>query len=307
MEKFLAEFPIQSIELENPKYPASLKQILDPPKVLYFRGNFLTGNEKCFAIVGTRLASDYGKEIAFSIAKDLAKAVLTIVSGMARGIDSFSHQGALEAGKGSPSPIGEGLPFSIPTIAVLGTGLDEASIYPQENLKLAKKILESGGALISEYPPGTKGAKFTFPQRNRIIAGISLGVLVVEAKIKSGALITAHFGRQQKKKIFAVPGPIHSRNSQGCHLLIKQGAKLVENANDILKELGLTQLVSQRPTAASQEEQLIFNALRQGAMSIDKIIEITKLSAQTTSVNLSMMEIENKVKNLGGNVYALTR
>ena len=288
---YLEKWPIQKIENTDEKFPALLKQIPDSPKALYFRGNFLSENEKCFAIVGTRLTSDYGKEIAFSLANNLNQAGLVIVSGLAKGIDSWAAKGALESNGR--------------TIAILGTGLDEPSFYPQENLTLAKKILENNGALISEYPAGTRGAKFTFPQRNRIIAGVSLGVLVVEAKIKSGALITTAFARQQKKKIFAVPGNIHSSNSKGCHLLIKQGAKLVESANDILKDLGLSPLASQQHPAANPEEKLILNALRQNALPIDKIIEITKLPAQAVSINLSIMEIENKVKNLGGNVYAL--
>jgi len=288
---YLEKWPIQKIKNTDEKFPALLKQIPDSPEALYFRGNFLSKNEKCFAIVGTRLASDYGKEIAFSLANNLNQAGLVIVSGIAKGVDSWAAKGALESNGR--------------TIAVLGTGLDEPSFYPQENLLLAKKILENNGTLISEYPAGTRGAKFTFPQRNRIIAGVSLGVVVVEAKIKSGALITAAFGRQQKKKIFAVPGNIHSSNSKGCHLLIKQGARLAESANDILKNLGLSPLVSQQHPAANPEEQLILNALRQNALPIDKIIEITKLPAQVVSINLSIMEVENKVKNLGGNTYAL--
>ena len=288
---YLEKWPIQKIKNTDEKFPALLKQIPDSPEALYFRGNFLSKNEKCFAIVGTRLASDYGKEIAFSLANNLNQAGLVIVSGIAKGVDSWAAKGALESNGR--------------TIAVLGTGLDEPSFYPQENLLLAKKILENNGTLISEYPAGTRGAKFTFPQRNRIIAGVSLGVVVVEAKIKSGALITAAFGRQQKKKIFAVPGNIHSSNSKGCHLLIKQGARLAESANDILKNLGLSPLVSQQHPAANPEEQLILNALQQNALPIDKIIEITKLPAQVVSINLSIMEVENKVKNLGGNTYAL--
>ena len=288
---YLEKWPIQKIENTNEKFPASLKQISDSPKALYFRGNFLSKNEKYFAIVGTRLASDYGKEIAFSLANNLNQAGLVVVSGLAKGVDSWAAKGALE-NNGR-------------TIAVLGTGLDEPSFYPQENLSLAGKVLENNGALISEYPAGARGAKFTFPQRNRIIAGISLGVVVIEAKVKSGALITAAFARQQKKKIFAVPGNIHSSNSKGCHLLIKQGAKLAESANDILKNLGISPLVSQQHPAANPEEQLILNALRQNALPIDKIIEITKLPAQVVSINLSIMEVENKVKNLGGNTYAL--
>jgi DNA processing protein len=291
----LSPWGIKSVNIKHNLYPEILKKIPNPPKILYFRGKLLK-NETCFAIVGTRRCSDYGKEVAFSFARHLARAELTIVSGMARGIDTFAHKGALEVGAR--------------TIAVLGTGLDEKSIYPQENLKLAKKILENGGCLISEYPPETPGSQFTFPRRNRIISGMSLGVLVVEAKLKSGALITADWARKQKRKVFAIPGSLHSLNSKGPHLLIKKGiAKLVDNPDDILKELNRPCLTSgvKQLKGGSEEENLILEVLKEGNLSIDKIIEKTKLPPQKVSSVLSLMEIENKVKNLGGNIYALSR
>ncbi|MCX6789409.1 MAG: DNA-processing protein DprA [Candidatus Gribaldobacteria bacterium] len=293
---YLENWPIQKIESSDGAYPTLLKKISDCPKTLYFRGNFLTGQEKCLAIVGARLASSYGKEIALSLAINSSRAGLTIVSGLARGIDSWAHQGALEANS--------------PTIAVLGTGLDEQSFYPQENLKLAKTILEKGGCLISEYPAGTQGAHFTFPQRNRIISGLSLGVVVVEAKIKSGALLTAKWAKQQKRKIMAVPGPVTSASSQGCHWLIKQEALLVENYNDILAGLSLS--ANTLPNildyqGQNNEEQQIINALKNKAMSIDGIIEITGLTSSAVSTALCSMETEGQVKNLGGNTYALSR
>lgn len=283
---------IRTIKIGDELYPKLLRKISDPPQTIYFRGELLK-DETCFAIVGTRRCSDYGKEIAFSIARDLAQAGLTVVSGMARGIDSFSHQGVLE-GKGR-------------TVAVLGTGLDEKSIYPQENLKLAKRILTEGGCLISEYPEGTPGSQFTFPRRNRIISGISLGVLVIEAKFGSGALITAKWAQKQKRKTFAVPGSVHSLNSKGCHFLIKNGAYLAESADDILKKLNLPKVKRERIKGGSLEENLILKVLSGGNLSIDKIIEKTKLSPQIVSANLSLMEIDGKIKNLGANVYALAR
>ena len=288
------EEKIKIIRLGDKEYPPLLKKISNPPKILYLKGKLLK-NEKCFAIVGTRRSSDYGKKIAFSIARDLSEAGLTIVSGMARGIDTSSHKGALERGGR--------------TIAVLGTGIDKESIFPRENLNLARKILENKGCLVSEYPPGTPGLKQNFPQRNRIIAGLSLGVLVVEANFGSGALITANWAKIQGRKIFAVPGSIHFPNSKGCHFLIKQGAKLVESANDILKEFNLPCLTSgvKQVKGKTSEEQLILDVLKQENLHIDKIIEKTKLSSQTVSATLSLMEIEGKVKNLGGNVYALSR
>lgn len=285
---------IKKISIKEENYPKLLKEIKDAPEILYYQGE-LKPEENCFAVVGTRMASSYGKQVALEMAGDLAEAGLTIVSGLAPGIDTFAHQAAIERGKR--------------TIAVLGTGLDEKSIYPQSNLKLAKKILETGGCLISEYPPGTRGSKFTFPQRNRIISGISLGVLVVESKQKGGALITAYHAFYQNRKVFAVPGPIHSSNSKGCHYLIKKGAKLVENANDILKELKLGLLMSDVNKAVKGEtieENLILDALREEALDIDRIIEKTKLSAAIVASNLAILEIKGKVRNLGGNIYAIS-
>jgi len=284
---------IKTITIEDKNYPKLLKEIKDAPEVLYYRGE-LKPNEQCFAVVGTRRCSPYGKQVALEIAGDLAEAGLTIVSGLAPGIDTFSHQASVERRKR--------------TIAVLGTGLDEKSIYPQSNLKLARKIIETGGCLISEYPPGTPGSNFTFPQRNRIISGLSFGVLVVEAKQKSGALITADYAFKQKRKVFAIPGQIHSSNSKGCHYLIKNGAKLVENANDILKELNLPQLAKKTGLVEgeNEEENLILDVLKEEVLDIDKIIEKTGLSAQRVASTLAILEIKGKIRNLGGNVYAIS-
>jgi len=284
---------IKTIAIKDKNYPKLLKEIKDPPKVLYVKGEILP-NENCFAIVGTRRFSSYGKQVTLEIAADLAEAGLIIVSGLAPGIDTFSHQAVLEGNKR--------------TIAVLGTGLDEKSIYPQSNIGLAKKIIESGGCLISEYPPGTRGTQFTFPQRNRIISGISLGVLVIEAKEKSGALITADWAFKQGRKVFAIPGSIYSSNSRGCHILIKRGAKLVENANDILKELNLPlKELSSFYKGETPEENLILETLKEEAFYIDKIIEKTGLPVATVASILAILEIKGKIRNLGGNVYALTR
>ena len=284
---------IEEIKIEDKNYPKILRKIKNPPKTLYFRGKMLA-EEKCFAIVGTRKCSNYGKEIAFQIAKDLAEAGFTIVSGFAPGIDTVSHEAAIESKKR--------------TIAVLGTGLDEKSIYPKSNLKLIKRILENDGCLISEYPAGTPGSKFSFPQRNRIISGLSLGVLVVEAKIKSGAIITAEYAFSQKRKVFAIPGSIYSQTSKGCHYLIKRGAKLVEEARDILEELGFNEKIKEKEIKGeSLEESLILEKLKEGALDIEKLIEKTKLPASRVASVLAILEIKGKIKNLGGNIFALSR
>lgn len=283
---------IREISITDKEYPKQLRDIPDAPEIIYARGELLA-REQCFAVVGTRLCSAYGKQVTLDIAGDLAEAGLTIVSGLAPGIDTFAHKAALEHGGR--------------TIAVLGTGIDEKSLYPKENIGLARKIVESGGAVISEYPPGTPGSKISFPHRNRIISGLSLGTLVVEAKEKSGALITAEYARKQKKKIFAVPGPITSLNSRGPNKLIKKGAVLVENANDILKELGLRKKPKRENALQweNEEERLILEALKDGALDVEKIIEKTKLPAAKVTGSLSLMEIRGNVRNLGRNVYVV--
>ena len=286
---------IEKITIDDKNYPADLKKIKNPPKILYFMGE-IKQNEPLFAVVGARNCSSYGKQATIDIAGNLAEAGLTIVSGLAPGIDSFVHWATIERGKR--------------TIAVFGTGVDKQSIYPSENMRLAEKILETGGLLISEYPPGTQGTRWTFPQRNRIISGLSLGVLVIEAKQRSGALITADCAFEQDRKVFALPGSIYSLNSKGPHFLIKKGAKLIENSNDILKELNLT-LAENNDTneigGQNAEENLILNILEEGGLHIDQIIKTTKLSAAKTAGILAILEMEEKIRNLGGNIYALRR
>ncbi|MEA3292933.1 MAG: DNA-processing protein DprA [Patescibacteria group bacterium] len=290
-----AEENIRTVDINSVEYPKALKKISNPPKILYIKGTFQP-EKNLFAIVGTRMFSSYGKEVCLEIAGNLARAGLTIVSGLAPGIDTWAHQATLEQ--------------KATTIAVLGTGIDKKSIYPQENVILSKKIIENNGCLISEYPPGTRGTRFSFPQRNRIISGLSIGTLVIEAKQKSGALITANYARKAKRKIFAVPGSIYSPNSKGCHYLIKQGAKLIESADDILKELNIEPIknnLKNEINGETLEENLILGALKQGNLYIDKIIEQTKLNTPTIVRGLAILEIKNKIRNLGNNIYALNK
>jgi len=283
---------IKKIGIENKNYPEILRQIKSPPKIIYFKGE-IKPKELAVAIVGTRRCSPYGKQVALEIAGGLAEAGLTIVSGLAPGVDTFSHKAAVERKKR--------------TIAVLGTGIDEKSIYPRENVGLAKKIVELGGCVISEYPPGTQGTNFTFPQRNRIISGLSQAVAVIEAKEKSGSLITANYAIKQGKKLFAVPGPIHSLNSRGTHLLIKKGAKLLDNFTDILQELDLFDFSARTKNellAGTPEEIMILETLKEGSLYIDNIIEKTRLNAAKAASAITTLEVNGKIRNLGGNVYA---
>ncbi len=202
---------IDIISIEDKQYPNILKEIYDPPICLYIRGNKEILNNKSISIVGCRKATDYGRKVARDFAYNISKQDINIISGLAIGIDSEAHLGAVEANK--------------MTVAILGNGLD--TIYPKENINLSQKILDSGGTIISEYPLGTKPKKENFPARNRIISGMSNGLLVVEAKEKSGTLITVDFALEQGRDVFVVPGNIVSENSVGTNDLIKQGAKLV--------------------------------------------------------------------------------
>jgi DNA processing protein len=226
MEKLIKE-KIDLITIRDKNYPKLLKEIYAPPALLYIRGNLKPDNEFSLGIVGTRKLSSYGRQITPLITADLAQAGLVIVSGLAKGIDTLAHQATLKV-KGH-------------TVAVLGSGIDKKNIYPSINRRLAEEISQNG-ALVSEFPIGTQPSAQNFPQRNRIISGLSLGILVIEAPEKSGALITAKDALEQNRDIFAVPGHIFSPNSLGPHNLIKMGAKLVSQANDILEELNLSTL-----------------------------------------------------------------
>lgn len=217
---------IDIINIQDTEYPQILKEIYDPPFSLYIRGNKKILNDKNIAIIGCRECSDYGKKAAKYFAYNLSKETFNIVSGLAKGIDSYSHYGSICAQKENVKCCGK-------TIAVLGNGLD--SIYPKENYNLANEIIKSGGSIISEYPCGTKPEKMNFPERNRIVSGLSKSVIVVEAKEKSGTLITVDFALEQGREVFAVPGNINLVNSVGTNDLIKQGARLITNYHDVVQ------------------------------------------------------------------------
>ncbi len=216
----MKENKIDIISIMDKEYPVLLKEIYDPPICLYIRGNKSILNELSIAIVGCRDASDYGKMVARNFAFNLSKNGFNIVSGLARGIDSYAHLGAIKAKE--------------KTIAILGNGLD--TIYPKENIELSKEIINLEGAIVSEYPLGTPPKKQNFPARNRIISGMSKGVLVVEAKEKSGTMITVEFALEQGRDVFAIPGNIDIANSFGTNEIIKQGAKLVTSWEEIVEE-----------------------------------------------------------------------
>lgn len=288
----LQKLEIKLLTIRDPGYPKLLTHIADPPFVLYVRGDQAVLNDICFGVVGTRALTDYGRRATPEIVPDLVRGGFTIVSGLAAGIDTLAHKAAVEAGG--------------KTIAVLGCGVDDPTIFPQQNLRLAQKILESGGAVISEYAPGVHGTAFSFPQRNRIISGLSKGVLVVEADIKSGAMITAKNATDQNRDLFCVPGHIYARTSQGTNFMIKKGAKLVASAADILEEYNIDLAKTKRQIKPANEiEAKILATLTGEPLTGDEIIRQTGLETAQVNVALVLMELDKKVKSLGGNRFVL--
>jgi len=284
---------IRKITLKDKEYPSLLKEISGPPEELYIKGEFTNQDKVTIAVVGTRKYTQYGKEVTFDIVGKLARLGITIVSGLARGIDTFAHQATLEA---------DGR-----TIAVLGSGLDKASFFPPPNYHLGEKISQQG-AVISEYPPGVHGTKFTFPERNRIISGLSLGVVVVEAPEQSGALITAALALEQNREVFAVPGPIYEKNSLGTNRLIKMGAKLVTDIDDILEELNLSHLLTterKKIKPDNEKEEIILSILSLQPIHIDEIIKNSKLPTGIVNSTLMILELKKAVRNLGKGNYVL--
>jgi DNA processing protein len=282
------------VTIFDKEYPKLLGHIPQPPFLLYIKGQTEVWQGNCFAVVGTRALSEYGKRATPHIVLDLARAGFTIVSGLATGIDTLAHKAALEAG--------------VETVAVLGTGIDEKTLYPQLNLPLARKIVEKGGAVISEYAPGTHGTKFSFPQRNRIISGLSRGVLVVEADHISGAMITAKCALEQNRDVFALPGSVFAKTSEGTNSLIQKGAKLVACADDILEEyemLGKNQKAKFKIAADNPEEERILAILTGEPATADDIIKKTGLTVPQVNATLMIMELGKKIKNLGNGKFIL--
>lgn len=281
----------------GPEYPARLAQTEGAPPLLYCRGNLTERDDLALAVVGTRRFTSYGKEVTYRICAELAAQGITIVSGLAKGIDTFAHQAALEAGGR--------------TVAVLGNGLDV--VYPAENKALMAKIPDHG-ALLSEFAPGTQPEASNFPARNRIVSGMSLGVLIVEAGTKSGALITVNMANEQGRDVFAVPGNIFSKMSEGPNRLIRQGARAVTSAADILEELQLNQLPTevevQELKGDNEVERALLRLLNGGSgepLHIDELGRESGLAIAVVSSTLTMMELKGTVKHLGGMKYSAAR
>ena len=283
---------IQIVTILDKNYSPLLKEIPHPPFLLYARGNLDILSSNCFGVVGTRTLTDYGKQITPRIAKGIATSGFTIVSGLARGIDTLAHQAALDSKN--------------PTIAVLGCGLNWNVFFPSQNKRLAQQIIENNGAVVSEYSHDTNGSPITFPQRNRIISGLSKGVLVVEADIKSGALITAKYAVQQNRDVFCVPGSVFSTMSDGTNFYIQKGAKLVMNAQDILTEYGISYNDTRQVIIPANEvEAKILEIISTEPVHMDEIIRQSGYDTTTIQANVVIMEMNDKIRNVGGNRYVV--
>ena len=286
---------IRAITWDNADYPPTLKEIYDPPPVLFCKGTLLPKDERSVAIVGTRKATAYGREAATHLATDLARARVTIVSGLARGIDAIAHRSALEAGGR--------------TIAVLASGLD--IIYPPEHTPLASQIIESG-VLVSEYPLGMRPQAQNFPRRNRIMSGMTLGTLIIEAPRGSGAIWTVRHALEQNREVLCVPGSIFSPNSSETNLLIQQGAKLVIDYRDVLEEMNITAVGEQIPMEAlfhpaDDTEAAMLDHISYDPIHIDDVGRLAGLPMSTVSSTLAIMEIKGLVKQIGAMNYVRTR
>ena len=294
MEK-LARYKVRVLTCKDKNYPKRLKEIYDYPPVIYIKGSLLPEDEWCLAVVGTRRATIYGKQVTEEIVADLARSKITIVSGLAKGIDTIAHRSALEAGGRS--------------VAVFASGLD--IVYPAENEKLARDIMEYG-AILSEYPLGMKPRAENFPRRNRILSGLSLVVLVTEADEDSGAMITARDALEQNREVFAVPGSVLSPASRGTNRIIQMGeAKLVRTHMDILEELNLTTVARQIEMSEilpeTETETLLIKQLSAEPSHIDEVCRKSGLPAATVSSTLAMMELKGLVKQVGTMNYVLSR
>jgi DNA processing protein len=290
----LAKHNVTALTWHDPAYPPRLKEIYDLPPVLFVRGQLTAADEWCLAVVGTRRPTPYGRQVAEEMSYRLAQNSICVVSGLARGVDSIAHRAALDAGGR--------------TVAVLACGLD--IVYPPEHAKLALEIAERG-ALVSDYPLGTQPRGDFFPRRNRIMSGLSLGVLVVEGDVKSGAMITARLALEQDREVFAVPGSIFSAQSRGTNSLIQDGAKLVQRVEDVLEELNLTmvpqQIEMEENVPATDTEAALLRHISREPAHVDEVCRESGLPIATVSSVLAMLELKGLVRQMGPMSYVRAR
>jgi DNA processing protein len=281
---------IEVVTLTDTTYPQLLREAPSPPAVLYVKGTLADEDLKAVGIVGTRRCSAYGRQVALTMAEELARAGVTVISGLALGIDGQAHRGALSGGGR--------------TIAVLGSGVD--IIYPHAHRELAEQIAQNG-AVLSDYPPGTKPDAKNFPPRNRIIAGLSKGVVVIEAPNRSGALITVDFAADYGRDVFCVPGSVQSEYSAGCHRVLRDGARLVTSAVDVLEDLGMAPIepgaAVQQSFPMTEEERHIFNYIRWEPQHIDELAAAASFTAAQCGALLTMLELKGAIRDAGGQHY----
>lgn len=266
-------------------YPPLLKESYGPPPLLYYYGEI--DFKKPLAVVGSRKVTSYGRQITQDLVGNLSKNGLTIISGLAFGVDAIAHEEALKSGR---------------TVAVLGCGLK--NIYPSSHKNLAQNILDKKGCIISEFPIDMPPLRHNFPQRNRIIAGLSLGTLITQAAEKSGALITASFSLEQNRDVFAVPGPINDQNFTGTNKLIQTGAKLVLEANDILQSLEIENYVSEDVVLNNKTEKIIYDILKENPLHVDKLSYLTKLDVSLVNSTVAVLEMRGAIRHLGNQIYS---
>jgi DNA processing protein len=297
LEKYMARAAAQGIHIltwDDEAYPSRLKEIDQPPPVLYVRGTLTVEDSWAVAVVGTRRVSAYGRQVTEELATFLANNGVTVISGLARGVDAIAHQSALKAGGR--------------TVAVLGSGVDR--IYPPEHAQMAAKMMTSG-AVVSDYAPGTPPDASNFPPRNRIISGLSLATVVIEAGETSGALITAQFAVDQGREVFAVPGNILAPQSKGTNRLIQQGAHPLLAARDLLEVLNLTRVTEKREARkilpSDDVESSLMNVLSHEPLHMDEICNQTGLPIERVSATLVMMELKGLVRQVGGMNYVAIR
>lgn len=286
---------IHVLTIKDPDYPQQLKSLYNPPAVLYYKGTLGPPDAPCLGVVGTRMITTYGRQITPGLVQPIARGGIIVVSGLAIGVDTIAHESTIAVGG--------------KTIAVLGSGIDHAHIYPPQNRNLAETIAEHGGAIMSEYPPGTAPLRHHFPYRNRIIAGLSRGILVIEAAEESGALITARIALEENRDVFAVPGPITSPQSAGTNLLLKQGAHPVNEANDILDALhwnDVPRILQNRVIVPDSPEEATMLPLLSGEpQHVDELVQASGLATPVVITTLTMMEMKGKVRHVGGMLYVL--
>ena len=293
----VAAHGIKLLSYRDLAYPSLLLQIAKYPRLLYYKGQLTTADELCIAVVGTRKITGYGRTVTPYLLEPLIESGVTIVSGLAFGVDSLAQKLAADTGHR--------------TIAILGGGLDDKSFYPKEHQLLAQEILDNNGTLLSEYPPGTPPLKHHFIARNRILSGISLGTIVVECSLKSGSLITARYALEQDRSVYAVPGPIYSPQSQGPNSLVKMGALLITQASDILNDLNIQHVSEAQETqdlfGDTAEETALLHILNHEPLSVNELIKQSGLESGRVNAALTFLEMKGKVRNLGAQQYVLAR